>query len=163
LKFLPPWTEDDFSIIKEKWLLGWTDDKIARLFEPPRTPKGVQGQRLRYKLTAANYPDRPNPKKNGSQYNDADILRRHHAGELPKSIAISYGVSTKAMTGKINRLLMVGHNEPTERQCLRCFSPFLSSLPKSVNRRCLKCQRELREAGTSYLTIGAAVIHGRSV
>ena len=84
MKFLPPWTEDDFSIIKEKWLLGWTDDKIARLFEPPRTPKGVQGQRLRYKLTAANYPDRPNPKKNGSQYNDADILRRHHAGELPK-------------------------------------------------------------------------------
>lgn len=154
-----PWTDEEIAIIREYWLAGENDRQLSARID--RSAKQINSKRQQLKLTAEYYPDRPNPGHHRSSRaytpdDDHAILTRVHNGEPAKSIAQSYGISTKAMTNKIDRLIASGRGikrEMTGRGCLRCGTWFFSSQPKSVNRRCTACQTELNETGASLMTV----------
>jgi predicted Zn-ribbon and HTH transcriptional regulator len=142
--------------VQEKWLMGWSDDEIANHLQT-RTAKAVAGKRSDLKLLPIFHPKRSKIQRPGTRYthnDEIDILRRFEAKEPLVSIAASYHTNIIAIEIKITQLRnrAIRQSNMTERRCLGCGNQFVSSLPKSVNRRCPNCHATLIAEGASFLT-----------
>ena len=114
------------------------------------------------KLMDEFYPDRPKPPPRYSDDDHQAILARLERGEAISAIALTYGITTKAMGYKIDRLIAGGRavrGVMSDRRCLRCGAWFSSSLPKRINRRCSTCQEELNEIGSVTEDLVVSIIN----
>jgi hypothetical protein len=132
-----------YEIIRRLWLAGSTDREIGQ--EIARSERWVRGRRYHLQLVQENYPDRRsiNGRNTYTVEQDRDILRRRRAGESIPSIARRYGVATRTMELKIERLEVHEYrldHKTTRRSCLSCGKDFVSRQPRSINRVCPTCK-----------------------
>lgn len=147
LKFESTLPDELAELILAKWLEGLSDRDIGRLPEINRSERAIRGQRYKLGITPENYPDRK-PLHGRHCYTpdeEVDILTSYNNGASIRSIAERYRVSDRTIDVKITQLLLrqqAPKVEATSRTCLRCSNPFLSKLPKSINRICITCRQE---------------------
>jgi hypothetical protein len=134
-----------YDTIRERWLAGWSDRDIGILTDRPE--RWVRNRRNEIGLTAKNYPHRKSQhgRLNYTPEEEQDILTSHESGEPTKSLAMRYGVNERTINTKITQLIWRKEKPkvaPSSRTCLRCSTPFVSALPKSINRICTTCRTE---------------------
>ena len=151
------WSDDDTAILRERWLLGWDNAKIKTLI-PNRSIKAIQSKIRALGLTRTEHPrisDYNDRRRKYTIQDDQDILARYQAGETYEQIAPTYQVLPRAIEAKISRMLeqkeIVQKPIPTERNCLWCGKPFMSVVPKPINRRCNKCRELRNDNGPSFI------------
>lgn len=159
------WSDDEVATLRTMWFNYHSDSEIGEAVH--RSGNAVQSKRRDLNLLTKYHPtDRPN--KPGTRsgirtYTKAecdDIMARLDNQEPIPSIAASYEVTRRAMSNKIDRLLLrrekaleVSKLEPTMRKCLMCKKDFVSVHPKSTHRRCNDCQAIMNDNGESFLTV----------
>jgi len=149
----PIWSQAEKATLREKFDLGWNDEQISQ--ELGRSKKAVQAKRRKLELVVVAGSERAKNKKDRtySRDDDMNILGRYLNGDKPGAIALDYGVTSQAISNKIDRLIDKGIKEkPTPRGCILCQKAFYSIHSRSIHRRCPLCDEAVRKQGTCFLT-----------
>jgi hypothetical protein len=105
------WSDDEIAILRSMWLDYKDDIEIEKAIN--RSLKAIQTKRRELGLQTKFHPDRSN--KQGFRGDGArsytiaeneDILARYDSGESTGTISVSYGVTSRAINNKIDRMLL---------------------------------------------------------